>query len=539
MDRKTKKEISRAITASIMPIVEAVETDKRTKEEKELLVFFNGKIENKNTRIKNISIINELLGKKVVVNYFDGEHYFVRKFNYDKIMKEVQAKKERDLKKRSIVLENYCNLVTKFEHIINSANNKSNKRYLEIAKILKDNYQEIDEMNRKEIFSVQDITIMERLDKLVNSLAAELNIELDSNKILAEASVRELLSKDCLSIKEENFISAATNYLRDKNKLTDKEKEDKKFTNLSFDTKVKISYYEVLFQKLADYTLKVSREKIEGEMLNLNKFFIENAQKQKRKEQALIEKVLNDEELEKNEYVDLAFMKIDYQETDIETLMKSYILEEIREKIEVLKKVSKKEGENYLYESKIIILQYWEKLINILKNGNVSDLESFIEDISNIEVKNIKKYGENYAINNYNQDNDDFDYSQYIAMFDKIIEYIEKYCENGSYLKDSLLERVKRDKTSFQNDQTLLFISIEFKKFAAVKEGNSYDYERVVAAYYDSFSESATSEMISETNKILRNIVDLQIAEFEENISSKLREEIKKDKLSVPKKYFK
>lgn len=61
----------------------------------------------------------------------------------------------------------------------------------------------------------------------------------------------------------------------------------------------------------------------------------------------------------------------------------------------------------------------------------------------------------------------------------------------------------------------------------------------VVRFYYDYFDDAIIPVEGATTNIRLKQLVDEQVARFEEGITSEVRELVKEDKLKVPKKYFK
>jgi len=83
-----------------------------------------------------------------------------------------------------------------------------------------------------------------KYSSLVSNISFDELKELIKNPSNSDKIINRKMKVDQRFEEYKKQLVVATNYLRDKNKLTDKEKEDKKFTNLSFDTKVKISYDE-------------------------------------------------------------------------------------------------------------------------------------------------------------------------------------------------------------------------------------------------------------------------------------------------------
>lgn len=545
-NKKLAKEIASSLVDGMIPMIEAVSADKKAEEEKLLFDYFSSKANKNEARVKDVTIVSYLLGKKIEVEYYsDTNGFFLKKFDYDNTMSKVNNKIETDLREFSEVLCRLRVFVVELRKIIDGGQIREDynlcKTYNSVMETFMKEARAIANLNETKIFTDEDKKFVLEFDEKLKDIAGKFNIKLEEEKV-DEASLRVLLKKDIVSINERKFVLAASSYLKDKSEKSNT--NYKKFSKLERDEKVKIAYYETLLKKINDYNFSLMRKHMQGEMLN--RLIVENEQVENRKENALMERVLNGEELEDSEYIDLAFMKINYGDLEVRELMKPYILENIKERLAVLKRLvevdSKRED---LYSKKMEILNKWRKLIRIFNNvgwNTDSDLYFFMDDIFGINVSDVEDYVETLRSGNPTNkslDNQRFNYSEYMKMFEKIKEFVEEYYADDEAVRLLLFAKLDRYKETLEKDHMLLDISKKFRQFEIYNGESIFDYEDVVGAYYDYFDEGVTPAKGAATNIMLKKFVDGQVGKFEESISSEIRELIKEDKLSVPKKYFK
>lgn len=545
-NKKLAKEMASSLVDGMMPMIEAISADKKAEEEKLLFDYFSAKANKNEARVKDVTIVSYLLGKKIEVEYYsDTNGFFLKKFDYDNTMSKVNNKIETDLREFSEVLCRLRVFVVELRKIIDGGQIREDynlcKTYNSVMETFMKEARAIANLNETKIFTDEDKKFVLEFDEKLKDIAGKFNIKLEEEKV-DEASLRVLLKKDIVSINERKFVLAASSYLKDKSEKSNT--NYKKFSKLERDEKVKIAYYETLLKKINDYNFSLMRKHMQGEMLN--RLIVENEQVENRKEKTLMERVLNGQELEDSEYIDLAFMKINYGNLKVRELTKPYILEDIKERLEVLKRLveidSKRED---LYSKKMEILNKWRRLIHIFNcvDWNTdSDLYIYMDDIFGINVSDVEDYVETLRSGNPTNkslDNQRFNYSEYMKMFEKIREFVEGYYEDKEAVRFLLFAKLNRYKEALEKDHMLLDISKKFRQFEIYNGESIFDYEDVVGAYYDYFDESVAPAKGAATNIMLKKFVDGQVGKFEESISSEIRELIKEDKLSVPKKYFK
>lgn len=545
-NKKLAKEMANSLVEGMRPIIEAVSADKKAQEEELLFKYFNIKAKKDKVRVRNVSIINDILGKKVEVEYFsDTEEFFTKKFNYNKVISEVEAKIDTDAKNVNNVFRRYHKFMLDFRNLIDSDRVREDYNLYKLCDYVINTFfkesESFTDLIEKKILMDEEIAIVEEFDKKLKDIAGRLGFKLEEES-LEEASLRELLKHGVNSIGEMRFMMAASNYLKDKSENTDM--SYKSFSKLERDEKVKIAYYETLHNKIEGFKFSLVRKNMQGEMLN--KLIVESTQTAKRKEKTLMEMVLNGQGLEDSEYLDLAFMKINYRDLDVAELTKPYILEDIKERIAVLERLveldSKREK---VYSEKIEMLNNWRRLIHIFNctDWNTDhDLYFFMDDIFKINVSDVEDYEATVRSGNpTNKSLDDqkFDYYEYLEIFEKIREFVEKHYEDEEALRLLLLTKLDRYEETLEKDHLLLNLSKKFREFEIYNGESIFDYKSVVEAYYDYFCEATIPVKGATTNIMLKKLVDEQVTKFEESISSEVRELIKDDKLSVPKKYFK
>lgn len=378
------------------------------------------------------------------------------------------------------------------------------------------------------------------MDSRLITLAKKMGIELESGDALTEAPIRELLDKEALSYKEKKFIIDAAQYLKGETAKNESLKEYNKFSKLSENEKYKISYYELLFQKIFEYQFNLNKKAMTGEMMN--KLIVESSQKSKREEEKIIEKVLEDEPLEDKDYRKLAVLNFDYNKMNIYTLLKSYTLDDINRKLEVYEKLIERDSKHsVIYFEQEEILDNWKRLIENLKDENTISkiqLEDFARNLFNIHMRDMRLFIESQE----NGEQDDYERkfnNQYEFMLKKILEYINSKDGLLKMLSMSFKEDVESYLRTIKNDNYLLNISETLNRVGENFPKNVYDYQSVIEACYDYYSGRAIPSKHSEYTDKLREIVGLQVAEVESGMSPEVLSMIREDKLVLPKENVK
>ncbi len=546
--KKKIKETAGVICEGIKPLIDALGADRNTREEKRIYEYFRSIHSDK--RVKDVLIVNDIMGSKVLVQFQDKDNNFeTKKYSYEKLMEDINAKENANISLYGRILDRYSEFMSHMYVMVLCLKDTDVDEALKFKRVMAEfheHYRELQTLKAKrDSYYIVDVKELERLDQIIKGLAQEVGIELPNDESLTEASIRKLLDKDTLNSKEGEFIMSAFEFLREKSKENDSLKKYSRFSKLSKDEKVKVSYYELLFTKLTDYQFSLCKESVTGEMMN--KLFVESSQKKKRKENMLMDKVLNDESLEDEEYIDLAFMDMEYDKMDVHTLLSKYTTEDIEKRMDVYMKLIKKDPKRReLYGRKVDILGEWARLIDYVSGRDYylsvnlsSNLSHFISNLSCIHLQDIEKYTIAYKSNEvYEEGKEEFDY-QYVLMLKKMIEVIDSdFIEDSEdismirRLAEKCLADIKKDNCLLKISKTLGKVDDSFPK-------SIYDYKSVVEAYYNSFSDDAAPNYFSWCNRDLREIVDLQVAEFEKGLSDKMISMIKDDKLVLPKKYIK
>lgn len=542
--KKAAVELTKIAFDEIKPILDAGTADRNARDEKKIYEYFKACQDDPDTHVKEVSISQDVFGTKVFVQFQDKDYNFTtKKFNYDKLMQEIKEKEETNTLCYGKVLDHCSELLERL------TKNMINLLDLDYEKILAfgDTLEEIKDINDKicrihqnnEYFKI-DIEELERMDSRLITLAKKMGIELESGDALTEASIRELLDKEALSYKEKKFIIDAAHYLKDETTKNESLKEHNKFSKLSENEKYKISYYELLFQKIFEYQFNLNKKAMTGEMMN--KLIVESSQKSKREEEQMIEKVLGDEPLEDKDYRKLAVLNFDYNKMSIYTLLKSYTLDDINRKLEVYEKLIERDSKHsVIYFEQEEILDNWKSLIENLKSENAilnPELEDFARNLFNIHIRDMRLFIESQE----NGEQDDYKRkfsNQYEFMLKKILEYINSKDGLLKMLSMSFKEDVESYLRTIKNDNYLLNISETLNRVGENFPKNVYDYQSVIEACYDYYSERAIPSKHSEYTDKLREIVGLQVAEVESGMSPEVLNMIREDKLVLPKENVK
>ena len=539
-NKKLAKGLTEAIVEGFGPLISATETDQIAHQEKRLYNYFKNNMDNPHERVKDVSIVKETLGTKVLVEIQDQDNNFItKKFDYKKLIKELDEKEIANNTVYGKVLDRFSEFLN---HIEDELKEIDYNKAVTLKKIIKEyeyNYHELLELKAEiDKFSVSAIEELKRLNDAIEELAKKAGFELSSYETLTQASIRELLDKDHLSTIDFDFITTAISYLKEKVKKNANLAKYSTFSKLSNTKKLEISYYEMLLDILLDYQFDLYREHVvNGEMVS--KLFIENSQKSKRKTNELMTKVLNDEDLEEKEYIDLAFMDMEYNKMNLYILLKSHTLDDINKRVELYKRLINKDSKHEeLYKKKIDILKCWKRLICIFK-GKDDSLRVFTYDLFHMHLKDVKDYVESYNINEeYDDSKNSFDY-QYYLMLKKIIEFIESNRIDKDSDMSSIKEYVENCLRVIDKDDYLIKISKTLRRVGENYPKDIFDYKKVIQACYNSYSKLATPlDVFSSTNE-LRKIVDTQVANVEQNMPTEIVNMIKEDNLVIPKKYVK
>ncbi len=540
--KKNIKEVTNRIYEGMKPLINATKADKIARDEKRIYGYFRA-IQDDLTLIKDVSIVDDILGSRVFVQFQDRDNnFFTKKFSYEKLMADISQKEEENVRLYGKVIDHYHEFLNHIYTTVSHGLNVTAAMSLmgDITEV-KDNYEKLEHLKDVGYYNIKSQDL-EELDEAILRIAKKRGIEFENEEVLETASIRELFDKDVLKSRDGRFIIAATDYLRDKSEENKALRNYTKFSELTIEKKSKIGYYELLFYKLIDYQFSLSRKAMTGEMLN--KLMVESSQKEKREEDSLMEKVLNGEELKSADYIDLAFMDINYDEMDIYTLLKSYTMDDINKRLNVCNILLDRDPKRKaLHEKNINVLSKWAKLIELFgkRDSYISfSLKCFAKDLFFLHIDDVKKYLVSYQdSDNCSETTEKFDY-QYISMLRKIIEFID-----DEYLDDekNLLPEVRRVVDEYlrviDKNEFLMKISKTLDEFKTSNPKDVFDYKRLVEAWYDSYSKKAVPEDGSGSGHDLRRVVDSQVAKLESNMAQEVIDMIREDKLEIPKKYIK
>lgn len=540
--KKALKELGNNIYEAMKPFLDASSADRIAQEENMIYQYFRKNQNDSDLRVRDVSIDNGILDSKVLITFQDRDNNFtMQKFNYEKLIGEIKEKIEANYLLYYKVLGHYKEFIEKFVGIIHSfiKNCDQANDFEEIFNEFNCSFTKLTELQpeQAEYYTVNSKEL-EGFNEIIKSLAKKVGVEFDSDEELTEASVRELLDKNTLLPREAQFLISATNYLKEKTNKNNSLKEYDKFSKLSYDEKIKISYYEILFNKLTEGQFSLSKKAMTGQMMN--KLFVEHSQKSKRKDNELMEKVLSDESLEDQDYSDLTFMDIKYNNMDIHTLLNSYTKEDILKRLEVYEKLMIKDPKHKrLYEERINILEKWRKLIHIFKNCDECDLEEFADDLFYMHLSDVERYINCYENGEeYDTNKDLFDY-QYILMFKKIIEFIDNQDETSNCYIFVIKKNIENYLRIIEKNEYLIKISKTLRNVSESYPKDVFDYQRVIEACYNSYSRLAVLDDSCTSNCKLREIVNEQVKALENGMSLETVSLIRDDILILPKEFIK
>lgn len=549
--KKSKKladGLADAIFEGMSPFISALSEDKTKREEKKLYNYFKNTLDNDHERVKDVSIVNDILGTKIIVELQDQENNFTtKKYDYEKVMNEIDEVEMANIKLYIKVRERYeVFLGLLKEETVKIVNNLDAADYIHAMALMlglkefEENHNKLTIIGTKlkdYAFALEDE--IKELDEALTLLAKRCGIELEKNVSLTESSIREIVSKENLSTQDVNFMTAAIAYLKD----IEEENKDlfkySTFSKLPDSKKIELAYYKVLLEELTDYEFRFCREHVkDGEMLT--KYFSENSQKVKRKLNEIMNKVLEGTDLEDREYVDLAFMDMEYSNMALYILLKPYTLEDINKRIKVLESVITKDSKReHLYKRKIDALECWKRLISILnaKDSRYYDqLYGLTYDILEKHLADVETYIKTLNTNEeYDSDKLVSDYQHYV-----ILKKIVELSKSGEIeIDNDIKEYVEDCLKTIDKDDYLINISKTLRRVGEDYPKDIYGYREVLQACYNSYNELAIPNDSTESTCKLREIVDSQVETIEKGMPTEIVSKIREDKLTLPNKYRK